>query len=344
LFGFTLVELLVTISIIGTLVALLLPAVQSAREAARRTQCANQLKQLSLAAHEFEGQFGHYPYGMGPRTFIYKTARHGCYRPSTVLQLLANLERGSIYDGIDFSVDNCLNDFVRVNGPIFRTRLAELLCPSSDEGLVIDNRGHNSSYVGNLGTEWNAVSQKADGVFYDISRIKPKNINDGLSHTSMFSERLLSSTPSPDSDGIPNEVALQFVAGWTDARFYQPEGLFSNPQSLVDACVHHMQTGDKLEYIPLVTNWWASAGYNLFNHLLAPNHIMCVNYGETFIYGDPQLAGSYPRGSYSPTSRHPGGVNVTMCDGSLHFVRDDIDLMTWRAIGSRNGEESVSEY
>ena len=278
--GFTLVELLVSISVIGTLVSLLLPAVQSAREAARRTQCASQLKQITLATHEFEGKHGHYPYGGGPRTFYPISAQFGCNRATTVLQVLPDLEQSSIYDAIDFTIDNCTPKYVEVNGPIFRLRIPELLCPSNDDGLVLDDRGNNSHYVGNLGTEWFPFSQQSDGVFYDFSHIRPKEITDGLSKTTMFSERSLSDTASPpDKNGIPNETAVVFSAGWTDTRFFQPPDRFSNLPDLVSACVHHIDTGQAAaEYYPLVTNWWATAGYNLFNHLLPPNHIMCVNY------------------------------------------------------------------
>jgi len=257
------------------------------------------------------------------------------------MRLLPNVEHGAIYDAIDFSIDNCRDDYVRVNGPIFRTRIPELLCPSSEDGLILDDRGHNSHYVGNLGTEWNTASQEADGVFFDVSRIRPKDITDGLSHTTMFSERLLTETPSPEVNGHLNEEAVAFFSGWTDSRYFQPQDRFPTKESLVSACAQHLNSKSDLEYSPTVSNFWSCAGNNLFNHLLPPNHITCVNYGETYIYGDPTLRGSYPRGSFSPTSRHPGGVNVAMCDGSVDFVQDVVDLVTWRALGSRNGEELI---
>jgi prepilin-type N-terminal cleavage/methylation domain-containing protein/prepilin-type processing-associated H-X9-DG protein len=330
--GFTLVELLIVIAIIGVLVALLLPAIQSAREAARRTQCVNHLKQIALGAHEYEGQHGHYPHGMGPRTFTFKGPQHGCYRATAQLRLLPNLEQGSLYQEIGFSIDNCLDDYVKKNAQWFRQRIPALLCPSSDEGLTIDDRGQNTHYVGNFGTKWNTVEceEKNDGVFYDVSEIRPADVTDGLSHTTMFSERSLSDSPGPD-----NNIAVPFSAGWTDTVYFASDR-FSVQEDLIDACVHHLNQGGT-EYSPLVTNWWGSAGHNLYNHLLPPNHIMCVLYRQTCIYNDPSLRGHYPFGSYSPTSNHPGGVNVAMCDGSVHFVQDDVDLVTWREQGSRNG-------
>jgi prepilin-type N-terminal cleavage/methylation domain-containing protein/prepilin-type processing-associated H-X9-DG protein len=340
--GFTLIELLVVIAVVGVLVALLLPAIQSAREAARRTQCISQLKQLALAAHEFEVQYGHYPYGTGPRTFVHRGPQHGCYRAITVLRLLPNLEQGSIYDAIDFSIDNCLDRYVHENWPVFRLRIPVLLCPSSEDGLIIDDRGHNSHYVANMGTEWNTISQASDGVFYDMSRTRPKDIMDGLSKTTMFSERALTKTPTADINGRPNETPIPYWPGWTDIRFF-PEGKFERSDELVNACVHHLASASSPEYHPLVTNWWGSTGYQLFNHLLPPNHISCVSYKWTPFPGSGG-GGSYPHGSYSPTSRHPGGVNVAMCDGSVHFVQDDIDLTAWRAVGSRNGGEVVDAF
>jgi prepilin-type N-terminal cleavage/methylation domain-containing protein/prepilin-type processing-associated H-X9-DG protein len=338
--GFTLIELLVSIAIIGLLVALMLPAIQAAREAARRVQCTNNLKQLALAAHEYQLQQGSLPPGMGRRTFDYRPASMGCCRATAQVRLLPYLEQRVLYDSINFSIDNCRTDFPKENETAFTQRVPELLCPSSDDGLVIDERGNNLHYVASLGTEWNTVSQESDGVFYDISHVRPKDITDGLSHTAMFSERALTS----DADPIDNSVPVAYEAGWTDTRFFQPPDKYKDDRSsLVRDCENHTATSTTVEYHPYVSNFWGSTAYNLYNHILPPNHIMCVNYQETFIYGDESLRGSYPFGSFSPTSRHRGGVNVALCDGSVTFVPDEIDLKVWQAAGSRNGEEVVSQ-
>jgi prepilin-type N-terminal cleavage/methylation domain-containing protein/prepilin-type processing-associated H-X9-DG protein len=337
--GFTLIELLVSIAIIGLLVALLLPAIQAAREAARRMQCTNNLKQLALAAHEYQLQQGSFPPGMGRRTFDYRPASMGCCRATAQVRLLPYLEQRVLYDSINFSIDNCRTDYPSENAAAFRQRVPELLCPSSDDGLVIDDRGNNLHYVASLGTEWNTVSKESDGVFYDASKVRPKDVTDGLSHTAMFSERALTSDAEPE-DG---EERQPYVAGWTDFRKFEPENAFKdNRQGFINTCLNHTDF-PKNEYAPYVTNTWASAAYSLYNHILPPNHITCVNYQYTQIYGDTSLGGSYPFGLLSPTSRHQGGVNVALCDGSVTFVPDEIDLKVWQAAGSRNGEEIVTQ-
>jgi prepilin-type N-terminal cleavage/methylation domain-containing protein/prepilin-type processing-associated H-X9-DG protein len=338
--GFTLIELLVSIAIIGLLVALMLPAIQAAREAARRMQCTNNLKQLALAAHEYQLQQGSFPPGMGRRTFDYRPPSMGCCRATAQVKLLPYLEQRVLYDSIDFSVDNCRTDYPSINATAFRQRVPELLCPSSDDGLVVDDRGHNLHYVASLGTEWNTVSQDSDGIFYDVSRVRPKDVTDGLSHTAMFSERALTSDAEPEDNNVPTS----FVAGWTDTRFFQPADKFAGKrQEFINACLNHTETANALEYHPFVTNFWGSAAYNLYNHSLPPNHIMCVNYQEAYLIDNPLLKGSYPFGSFSPTSRHRGGVNVALCDGSVTFVTDEVDLKVWQAAGSRNGEEIVTQ-
>jgi prepilin-type N-terminal cleavage/methylation domain-containing protein/prepilin-type processing-associated H-X9-DG protein len=338
--AFTLVELLVVIAILGILVALLLPAIQSARESARRAQCMNQVKQITLAAHVFENQNHVYPNGMGLRTFLYRDSRRGCARQTTIMQLLPFLNETTIYNSIDLKIDNCDDNYVVANASIFNLSIPMLLCPSSDPGLSTGTHPGNSTYVGNFGTEWNTASQKGDGVFYDVSKTRPRDITDGLSHTTMFSERALI-----DHDTDPSGSPIAYLAGWTDERFFQDDRAdLGTRESLIAACMHHLDTASAIEYYPMTGNSWSGAQYNLFNHLLPPNHIMCVEYRETFIYMNPNRPGEYPHGSFSPTSRHPSGVNVSMCDGSVQFVSDFIDLTTWRALGSRNGGESVSGY
>jgi prepilin-type N-terminal cleavage/methylation domain-containing protein/prepilin-type processing-associated H-X9-DG protein len=213
--GFTLIELLVVISIIGVLVGLLLPAVQSAREAARRLHCVNNLKQITLATLNYEGVWLTLPPG-GLLQQI--SAKSGLYDPSggpylsggVFLGLLAHLDQKPLYDAMNFQ----LNIFTAINATVSAAGIATLWCPSdageSDPQLLPDGgfwdpgqfTMYYTSYVGNFGT-WHMgwtpqYNDRLNGLFNADGAIRLNSVSDGLSNTMAFGEHARAAVPPAD--------------------------------------------------------------------------------------------------------------------------------------------------
>ncbi|MFN3191728.1 MAG: DUF1559 domain-containing protein [Aureliella sp.] len=334
--GFTLVELLVVIAIIGILVGLLLPAVQAAREAARRMQCQNNLKQLGLAAHNYESANRKFPYRQGGTEG--PPGNRG--RLSGFITILPYIEGGNIWNQI--AAGDIANGIPPQGGngwgawgpwnlaPTF------MKCPSDPEANN-GNRAHSYRMcIGGNGramgwSNWggNSINQTGNtsGLFghgfaasqgwrQGAGHQKHGSISDGTSNSLMYSERLVASTPyvnnavtvNPNDQwnfrstqcempGIENNPALCLTA---------TNGVFVNPNT-----VSRVQgNGGKV---------WHDGhpNYVAFNCILGPNKPSCIT--GNLNWGDAAPA------IIPPTSNHTGGVNAAMCDGSVQFFSDGID-------------------
>ena len=337
--AFTLVELLVVIAIIGILMALLLPAVQAARESSRRSQCVNNMKQFGIACQNYHDVHKHLPFGKGPSypgVPVYA-------RWSQHALLLPWLEQQPLYDALDFrfppatpgmaGVVNFMPPFSNPGGQnnFASTRLVPVfLCPSDGKQGPETWPGQNN-YVANQGS-WlcdrldsadpNAITAPNEvqtGIFGYLSGVQFGSVQDGLSNTAFFSEKIRGTgAPDPRSDMyiIPNQTSL--LATWTACGSINP-----------------------LTATPLTSKWGFSwvMGENCctqYNHVATPNQYTCGGIGFPGTMSNMAM-------QVSPGSYHPAGVNVCMGDASVRFVPDAIELIVWRAMGTRQGNEAMSQ-
>ncbi len=314
--GFTLVELLVVITIIGILMSLLLPAVQSIRQAARRTECKNNLKQLGLALLNHEAQLGKLPTGC--------TLPWGEWGYSPNAQLLPYVEQTNAYLLFDLERGPYATP---ENQAAMGQKIKLFLCPSDPQQGDSTSFGF-TSYHGNSGT-WKVTAKGWDGIFglaveYQgqprLRALRVDQIRDGTSNTTAFAEvrnGLYDSSSSID----PKTDCFEF-------------GSPPSPNDPVAARAAFLSKDWTTASIPWSGSWryrgypWTEGNIwrGWYNHLLPPNST-CWRPGDWWDLVTP--ASSY----------HTGGVNAVFCDGSVRFVSEGVDGPTWAAAGSRSGRE-----
>jgi prepilin-type N-terminal cleavage/methylation domain-containing protein len=309
--GFTLIELLVVIAIIGILVGMLLPAVQSVREAARRTDCSNRMRQMAIATLNYEGARQHFP----PGTHTYNGTNVNL---SIHSHLLVYMEQNAVADLVDFTVGwNSATNQVASD-----TQVGFFMCPSNVDNLPTGAGGRNN-YYGNAGVQIlhsgipdpnpgdpNFGMPPSDGIFFNASRIKIRDITDGASNTALFSERVTGdgsngvSTPKSDT--------------------YQPGTYPSTP----DEAIAHANAIDVTDlsfqgYSNVGASWLRSYhSTNRYWHVNVPN-------GRSAMFPPNRIM-------TTASSYHPGGISMVKADGSLKFIPSTIDMNVWRLIGCRN--------
>jgi prepilin-type N-terminal cleavage/methylation domain-containing protein/prepilin-type processing-associated H-X9-DG protein len=352
--GFTLIELLVVIAIIGVLIALLLPAVQSAREAARRSQCTNNLKQLGLAVHNYASANG----DTLPMHFV-DDPWNGNLNQSYSLhaRILPFMEQVSLYNAMNLDIPSRwgpadsgggYNDdgggdlWGAIQHTVITTTVKSFLCPSdpypgvngvlgwsnnlkkvgannypNNIGLNRHLNGWEFNGPGYIGTTWDGVLKPSVSLATFI---------DGTANTALFSEWVKGpARVDGNSDGLGmvyrsgvNSDAFtgQIFADWLQAQQCQNNGITRD-------------WGWKGE-------WWIQGDRNNYSHTQTPNRRSC-NYANIGVDGRGTIT------MMSASSLHPGGVNVCFGDGSVKFVKGTVNFKTWYAIGTPKGGEVVDQ-
>jgi prepilin-type N-terminal cleavage/methylation domain-containing protein/prepilin-type processing-associated H-X9-DG protein len=310
--GFTLVELLAVIAIIGTLVGLLLPAVQTARESARRSSCANNIKQIAIGMHGHHDAMRAFPFGQSvPK--LWHAQPDGTYGPSTtnakkdrrcwMLMICPYMEMTGVYSQVMTALT--LNNTMPYSLSTASQMHSSFMCPTDQNAGKISHyqkanrpgpewrRGFCGNYLaaassGSFGGD--GAGTNLDGIFYALSKTKSSDVTDGLSKTVMAAENVV--VPDPPT-GI-------------DSR----GGYFN-----------------------------AFSGEILFSTLRTPNTSVGDSLYEQFHWPPKAPTGSARYVQYT-RSWHPNGVNVAMADGAVRFVTDLVNAAVWTAAGSRNGGEN----
>jgi prepilin-type N-terminal cleavage/methylation domain-containing protein/prepilin-type processing-associated H-X9-DG protein len=322
--GFTLVELLVVIAIIGILIALLLPAVQAARESARRSQCINNLKQFALAAHNYENSNKRFPPG---RLELGNSGIVGT-EWSQHARLLPYIEQEAL--GGELRLD--LDPSDPGNLPAQQAQPATFLCPSDPRSRVYATLGtlfSKNNYRGNAGNTWSKDDN--NGIYYKYfvatrlraadqirySGVAINEILDGTAQTAMFSEK----GTGDESNTVVTVETDHFRAQTATAATIRSECLALN----ITTATQSSGGG---------TNWAnGSYAFTWYNHIMTPNDRSCMRTNN-----------SNSDGATSASSYHPGGVNLAMCDGSVRFVRETVSSQIWHLVGGRRDGQSPGDF
>ncbi len=306
--AFTLIELLVVIAVIGVLVSLLLPAVQKVRESANRMQCTNQLKQITLAAHNYHDANGKLP-----------PAQFSATSQSAASRLLPYLEQDNLFRLIrqDLPHNDPLNDAARLQ------EVKQFRCPS-DYPNPMTSSGGATNYMAckGSGIVWltatgpNTGMPEPNGAFTCDSRVRFADATDGLSNTAFFSERVL----ADGSNAIISPVADVFFSPAAPAT----------PDEALTLC-NALDVNNLANQFPLFMGAPWLHGQHTFLIITPPNGRSCGFFTAL-------------RAVMPPSSRHPGGVNLSLGDGSVRFVTDNVSSTTWRGLGSRNGGEVLGDF
>ncbi len=323
--GFTLVELLVVIGIVGLLVALLLPAVQSARSAARNASCKNNLRQLGLAAQNYVSVHRHFPAATTSKPYPDDVNTPWTfYRWSALALLSPHMENSDVVGAIDLSIPLYGSDLsIRPeHTSAVRLLVPEFLCPS-DEGRPNTPEFAPTNYALCTGSGVDGgAPHETDGLCFENSSVTPAGVEDGLSHTALASESILGPSDGFESDGHDPQYDYKFLtrAPLNEARC---------------TATQQWNVNDPRGFA------WVNGEYRcaMYNHYLTPNSTTYDCMGVV-VFGSPEVR-FRPYGWRAARSRHAGGVNTLMADGAVTFHTDNVEAAVWQAMATRNGGETV---
>jgi prepilin-type N-terminal cleavage/methylation domain-containing protein/prepilin-type processing-associated H-X9-DG protein len=306
--GLSLVEVIVVIAILAILAAVLLPAVQAARESGRRMRCTSNLRQLALAVHQYEAQHGACPPGASANGYSYLTA------------LLPHLEQAPLLSSI-LAQDT---DPIGLPVEFGEIRINAFKCPSDGVSMA---RPAATNYSGTIG--YQTLGRGCEGMFINFSLgwthgairgrcIRFSEVTDGTTQTALVSEILVSDF----------ERGARFRTNWSTAETFDPDAYDAFLQACLDQQYATSSSGAAWGS-PRGLLWLqGGGGKTLYTHDFTPNNLSCMN-GSDLVYG-----------AYTATSNHPGGVMVAFVDGHTSFVSSTIDRSAWRSMSTRAGQEA----
>jgi prepilin-type processing-associated H-X9-DG protein len=297
---------------------MLLPAVQQVREAARRTQCANSVRQLALAAHTFESAHQHFP----------TPAAGSLEGYSLIAQILPFVEQANLQSKIDFEQDLLQGlPWNPVINPFYATlvnqRVSILECPSDSGNPFLEENGTTwagSNYFGNSGTATGVLyvtSQPTDGVFWRGSEISFSHLTDGSSNTALLAETLFGMRGDSTTELINAQTQMARVSGGRPGSVTS-EVLVSQTPTRYEG----RRAGQWIRNLPY---------QGMINAFFRPNSPQ----PDVAFHGDSMSAAR---------SNHAGGVNLSLCDGSVRFVPNNVDLQTWRNTFARNDGQFTGDF
>ena len=347
--GFTLIELLVVIAVVAILISLLLPAVQQAREAARKAQCANNLKQLALAVHNYHGTHRVLP----PSACIDRGGFAGNNGSWSVHgRILPELDRGPLAARVDLTTEW---DF---QPAIDGLRVAPLGCPTDPLTETLRDTGSSGGvkksdlyptcYAFNHGawlvwdpTDGSEKGRGGDGPFFPNAAVALTHVRDGTTNTLLAAEvkaftPYFRNAPPPAAfglgGGVPDTVAELVAFARAGERKLGEQNKNTGHTEWCDGRTHH--AGFTTVFTPNTEVLWTDPALGTFD----------VDYSS---WQEGKRDGTTVHPTFAAvTSRsyHAGLVQVALCDGSVRSVSDSVERDVWRAVGSRNGGEVIEEF